>query len=73
MLPLGVHVPLAGSYSSALLNTPLSPTPPATSTLPEYGSVAVWYPRALPMLPVAVQVPIAGSYSSALLNKPLTL
>src|SRR6266550_1814719 len=66
-LPVAVHVPLAGSYSSALLKTrPLFP--PATSTLPLGRSVAVCWARAVPRLPVAVHVPVAGSYSSALLK-----
>ena len=40
-LPVAVHVPVAGSYSSALLKEPLLLNPPATSTLPEGSSVAV--------------------------------
>src|SRR5207249_10757112 len=68
-LPVAVHVPLAGSYSSALLKTPSqSLNPPATSTLPLGSSVAVCRSRAVPRLPVAVHVPLAGSYSSALLK-----
>ena len=38
---MAVHVPLAGSYSSALLREPLLLDPPATSTLPLGSNVAV--------------------------------
>ena len=38
---MALQVPLAGSYSSALLREPLVPTPPATSTLPLGSNVAV--------------------------------
>ena len=42
MLPVAVHVPLAGSYSSALLKVTTGYRyPPATSTLPEGSNVAV--------------------------------
>ena len=69
-LPVALHVPLAGSYSSALLRPlPLpSGVPPATSTLPLGSNVAVWKKRAVLRLPVAVHVPLAESYSSALLR-----
>ena len=40
-LPVAVQVPLAGSYSSALLRSPLLFSPPATSTLPLGSKVAV--------------------------------
>ena len=40
-LPVAVQVPLAGSYSSALVRGPLLPTPPATSTMPLGSKVAV--------------------------------
>jgi hypothetical protein len=42
MLPVAVHIPVAGSYSSALLKFPsVAFHPPATSTFPEDNSVAV--------------------------------
>src|SRR6516164_5457499 len=70
MLPVGVHTPVAGLYSSALDRVghePFTqvPPPPATSTWPFCSSVAVWFCRAVVMLPVALQVPAAGLYSSA--------
>src|SRR6516164_2855605 len=73
MLPVGPNVPVAGSYSSALLSGPLPPPPPpapppATSTRPLGSSVAVWKARAPLMLPVGFHVPVAGLYSSALEN-----
>ena len=40
-LPVAVQVPLAGSYSSALVKTTPVPCPPATSTLPLGSNVAV--------------------------------
>ena len=62
---MALHVPLAGSYSSALVRkTPFYP--PATSTLPLGSNVAVCCRRAVLRLPVALHVPLAGSYSSAL-------
>ena len=39
-LPVLLQVPVAGSYSSALVEAPV-PSPPATNTLPEDRSVAV--------------------------------
>ncbi len=65
MLPVGVQVPVAGLYSSALAKIGHEPStqvplPPATSTWPLGSSVAVWPKRAVVMLPVAVHVPAAG-------------
>jgi hypothetical protein len=57
MLPVTVHVPVAGLYSSALLRKPVVPSPPATSTWPFGSSVAVWSVRAVFKLPVFAQVP----------------
>ena len=71
-LPVGVQVPLAGSYNSALAETLRRPSnPPATSTVPLGSKVAVCSARAVLRLPVGVQVPLAGSYSSALTLAPL--
>ncbi len=58
--PVGVQVPVAGSYSSA---TVLSP--PATSTLPEGSSVAVWPWWLTDREATGLHVPVSGSYSSA--------
>src|SRR4029077_14255336 len=66
-LPVALPVPLAGSYSSALLGGP--PSPPATSTLPLGSNVAVCLARRMLRVPVALHVPLAGSYSSAVLRK----
>ena len=61
------HVPVAKSYSSALLKSAISIlVPPATKTLPQGSNVAVRYMRAVLGLPLFVHVPAAGSYSSAL-------
>src|SRR5512142_2908505 len=65
MEPVWLHVPEAGSYSSAVRRSPLSLYPPATSTLPLGSSVAVWPQRAEAMEPVSLEVPEAGSYTSA--------
>src|SRR5215472_13691910 len=74
--PVFAHVPVAGSYNSALRRAasklpasqpypePLQP-PPATSTWPPRSRVAVWPDRATFIAPVAAQLPVAGSYSSA--------
>ena len=63
---MGVKVPVAGLYSSALAKVLPWVVPPAISTLPLLSSVAVWHSRAVFRLPVGVKVPVAGSYSSAL-------
>src|SRR5262245_4329511 len=61
-LPVMFHVPVAGSYISAVLRAEPPPTtPPATNTLPSGSSVAVCPKRAVLRLPVALQVPLAGS------------
>src|SRR5262245_54619375 len=74
MSPVGLQVPVAGSYSSAVATVTAEQRPqgaggtvcpPATSTLPFASSVAVWSARTAAMLPVGLQVPVAGSYSSA--------
>src|SRR5580700_2143653 len=69
---VGVQVPVAGSYNSALeyLNwlqqKPPELRPPATSTSPLFSSVALCCSRAACIEPVCVHVPVAGLYSSAL-------
>jgi hypothetical protein len=68
--PVDVHVPLAGSYSSALARVAPPSLPPATSTFPLGSRVAEWSWRAARGDPVAAQVPLAGSYSSALRLPP---
>jgi hypothetical protein len=40
-LPVGIQVPLAGSYSSALARTALTPNPPAAKMIPFGSKVAV--------------------------------
>src|ERR1035437_4600422 len=59
MLPVTVHVPVAGLYSSALASgvAEAPSRPPATSTWPFGSSVAVWSVRAVFKLPVFAQVP----------------
>src|SRR4029079_12495933 len=69
MSPVGVHVPVAGSYSAA---RPLAGSPydhRTTSTIPSSRAVArmsskAWFPVA-GRLVVAVQDRVSGSYSSA--------
>ncbi len=72
---VGLQVPVAGSYTSALARKPpwpvgSGPRPPVTSTLPEGNSVAVWLLRAVASAPVGLQVPVAGSYTSTLARGP---
>lgn len=55
-LAVVLHVRVAGSYNSALLEWP-----PATSTFPLGKSVAVWFQRAVLRLRMANDVPEAGS------------
>jgi len=73
MLPVTVHLPAAGSYSSALERIcELEPSPPATNTKPFGNSVAVWAQRATLRLAVFVQVPElwARAESAAPLTSP---
>src|SRR5205823_1230797 len=67
-LPVTLHVPVAGSYSSAVLRALLTRKPPVIRTLPLDSSVAVWLLRAVLSVPVPVHVPVIGSYNSALLT-----
>ena len=56
MLPVALHVPLPGSYSSAEAVDPFGPVvPPATSTLPSVSRVAVKLVLASIIAPVADQ------------------
>ena len=69
MFPIAVNSPVVGSKSSAVeVAFPLSPTPPARSTLPFVSSVAVWQLRAHTMFPVAVKTPVEESKISAVPN-----
>src|SRR6476659_9686098 len=65
MLPVAVHVPLAGSYSSAVV---LAPNPPATKTLPLGSNVAVCPKRAGVRLPVLLNVNGASAGESVPAN-----
>src|ERR1035437_7644165 len=56
MLPVSVHWPVDGLYSSALARKPSVFSPPAMSTCPLGSSVAVWPALAVFRLPVTVQV-----------------
>src|ERR1700681_3546297 len=47
MLPVGVNIWVAGSYSSAVASGP-----PATNTVPELSRVALWPDRGILMVPV---------------------
>ncbi|KFA93702.1 hypothetical protein Q664_08055 [Archangium violaceum Cb vi76] len=69
--PVGLHVPVVGSYTSALEKGPLGLEPPVTSTRPEGRSVAVCFSRAVASRPVGLHVPVAGSYTSALERGPM--
>jgi hypothetical protein len=61
MLPVGVQLFVAGSYSSAL---GLS-WPPATSTRPLSRRTAMCRARHWLSVPAGAQVPVDGSYCSA--------
>jgi len=59
-LPVAVHFPVLGSYTSA--EPPAaSQQPPNTSTLPSPSLTANCCVRAVIMLPVAVHFPVRGS------------
>src|SRR5512142_570665 len=70
VLPVSVHLPVAGSYSSALDDglPPTCSSPPTTSTFPSASSVAVCCQRALFSLPVSANVadPTARAVAAAL-------
>src|SRR6266516_555258 len=73
MLPVGVHVFVAGSYSSAEARYAggLGPkSPPATRTLPLGRRMAAGSLRSWPMLAAGDQPFVAGSYSSAVASFP---
>src|SRR6476660_10085492 len=64
--PVGLKVPVAGSYSSADAQMPSWPAgpqlyPPVNRTRPSSSSVAGDPPRTAVMSPVGVNVPVAGS------------
>lgn len=65
--PVKLHVPVPGSYSSALLPWPTTSSPAVTRTFPLGSSVAAPC-RAVLRLLVLLHVLVAGSYSSALLR-----
>jgi hypothetical protein len=52
MLPVGLKVPVTGSYNSALARGPVVPYPPAMRTFPFGSTVAVCSARAEDMLSV---------------------
>ena len=66
MFPVGLNVPVVGSYNSAVASPPRygSPlgalaVPPAIRTLPFFSRVAVWNIRGLDIEPVALNLPVA--------------
>src|SRR5262249_30649174 len=61
-LAVALHVPVFGSYSSAVLR---EEPPPTTNTFPSGSNVAVLPLPALLRLPVKLQTPVDGSYNSA--------
>ena len=64
-LPVGVKVPVAGLYSSALAKGPLEPGRPQSAPC-RCSAASPCGQRAVFRLPVGVKVPVAGLYSSAL-------
>ena len=63
---MALQVPLAGSYSSALLRVAAVMSPRHQHLAVGQQCRRVIKARAVVRLPVAVQFPLAGSYSSAL-------
>ena len=67
--PVGLNLPVEGSYRSAeaVSSQPLGPhrQPPAMRTNPSRSRVAVCESRARAIDPVGLNLPVAGSYSSA--------
>src|SRR5712691_7230952 len=62
--PVGTHIPVFGSYSSALGSGSVGVVPPATSTLPFGRSVTDWACRGVRMLPVIDQATVGGPKKS---------
>src|SRR5260221_5173088 len=75
MLPVTLHLPETGSYSSALVSlfADVPSPPPATSTRPLGSNVAVWPVRTVFRLPVVVQKPEAAAMAgtAVLANNPM--
>ena len=67
--PVGVNLPVAGSYNSADVRSVGVPlvafAPPAIRTWPSPRSVAVWDSRGTVIVPAEVNLSVFGSYSSA--------
>jgi hypothetical protein len=62
MDPVGLNVPVAGSYNSAEATAPeASPTPPAIRTLPLGSTVAVSPSRTIDIDPVVLNRPIEAT------------
>src|SRR5207249_6593235 len=72
MLPVLLHVPVAGSYNSAVASVWSGGliSPPATSTLPFGSNTAMCARRAPIRFAVGAHVPVNGLYSSADANVP---
>ena len=67
--PVGVNLPVAGSYSSHEARMKLAPLaagacPPTTRTRPSDSSVELCSMRSVLIAPVALNLPVAGLYSS---------
>jgi hypothetical protein len=70
MLPVAAKVPVAGLYSSALVNAPVGapePFPPAINTIPLFNNVAVAPYRPLFKLPVVANPGVTVSSAALLL------
>jgi hypothetical protein len=64
--PVGLKVPVFGSYSSAEARSAGEPSaPPATNTRPSRSCVAAWSTLTVLIEPVGLNMPVFGSYSSA--------
>src|SRR5438445_9727172 len=69
--PVGLHVPVEASYSSAVAVALRRPScPPATKTFPDGRRTAWAWIRATAMAPVGTQRPLLGRYSSAVAEAP---
>src|ERR1035437_910853 len=62
--PVGLNLPVVGSYSSADLKVVLSLLPPTKRTRPSASRVAVPKLPSMVASPVLLNLPVAGSYSS---------
>src|SRR5437867_8883669 len=72
MLPVTLHVPVVGSYSSAVLRPEIPLMPPATSTRPSERRMATWAKRVFTALPVPLNALVLNEGAPGAAGGPVT-